>query len=726
MKYLNIIILFFFLAIVSTFVQINRDISYLSSNLDLSRKKSNADLNKIFYPSLKNLINYYDYLKFKDSTHNIPEIQIKISPQNILKIEKDRLQALEYGYLKNPKYVKAVVIGDNWTSKSKIRLKGELKDHWKDIVRASLLIRLEKVHPDLKLKDFSINKPSSRQFPSDFMFQKLKKKYKLINRNQYLIKVMMNGKDWGYMIAEEHWGKDFFLNHKINEGPIIKFGDELSINPKSIQKIHNNISKSLKIKNKYLGKKIINQDTALKFDISKFAYEIALTESFKSFHPITHANMRLYYDPIKEMIMPITSDQDHPLSFASLSRPVKMYKETMNTWGFWNYFYNKKFAQHLQRARSEISKSLKKNCIEVIDENIKVFRAIKNSLRVANEYCETISKNSKNLDSEKFFETHFENDKRQLIDNLKKNNEYYENLVWQGNVKIEKDIIINNLIVSPGTEITICAKCNVVLKGSIKFFGKKNNKIIITRNIDKNETSGKFHLYISNSDSQISYLNLTFNSLKKITGNTSGMLIMGDGLIKVKNLNIQNSPYEDAINIKNANIELDDVTIKNSISDGIDLDYVTGEINNLFIKNSNGDGLDLSGSNIKVSNLNIENSGDKGISIGERSEIKITDAHIKNSSVCIAIKDGSIFEYNDNVRFKNCEYYDFAIYNKKTYLENPKLILNFNDINKKINIITDNVKNIIFERNYSKFDNNVKIVPNSFFQKLYKEGFMKK
>jgi hypothetical protein len=201
---------------------------------------------------------------------------------------------------------------------------------------------------------------------------------------------------------------------------------------------------------------------------------------------------------------------------------------------------------------------------------------------------------------------------------------------------------------------------------------------------------------------------------------------MGDGFIKVKNFNIQNSPYEDSINIKNANIELDDVTIKNSISDGIDLDYVTGRINNLFIKNSNGDGLDLSGSNIEVSNLNIENSGDKGISIGERSEIKISDAHIKNSSVCIAIKDGSIFEYNDNVRFKNCEYYDLAIYNKKTYLENPKLTLNFNERNKKINVITDNIKNIIFERNYTKFDNNVKIVPNSFFQELYKEGFMKK
>ena len=72
------------------------------------------------------------------------------------------------------------------------------------------------------------------------------------------------------------------------------------------------------------------------------------------------------------------------------------------------------------------------------------------------------------------------------------------------------------------------------------------------------------------------------------------------------------NPYKNKRTIKS-------VKIKNSLSDGLDLDFSNVKISNLNISNSKNDCVDMSYGNYEIVNSSIDNCGDKGISVGEKS-----------------------------------------------------------------------------------------------------------
>ena len=86
-------------------------------------------------------------------------------------------------------------------------------------------------------------------------------------------------------------------------------------------------------------------------------------------------------------------------------------------------------------------------------------------------------------------------------------------------------------------------------------------------------------------------------------------------------------------------------------------------INNLSIKDSKNDCIDFSYGSYEIINSKIENCGDKAISIGEKSNVKISSSNIKNSNYGIASKDSSnVFIKNTNI--KNTKFC-LAAYRKK-------------------------------------------------------------
>ena len=70
------------------------------------------------------------------------KIKINISFSNYAKIKKDRLKALKNGTLLNPEKVPATIIYQNEKFKAKIRLKGDLLNHWALNKQWSLKIEL--------------------------------------------------------------------------------------------------------------------------------------------------------------------------------------------------------------------------------------------------------------------------------------------------------------------------------------------------------------------------------------------------------------------------------------------------------------------------------------------------------------------------------------------------------------------------------------------------------
>jgi hypothetical protein len=119
------------------------------------------------------------------------------------------------------------------------------------------------------------------------------------------------------------------------------------------------------------------------------------------------------------------------------------------------------------------------------------------------------------------------------------------------------------------------------------------------------------------------------------------------------------------------------VKISDYGSDGFDSDFSSIKAENLNLENQGpivdgGDGLDVSGSHVDVSNSVFKGSTDKNLSIGENSEVTITDVQILNGHTGIGIKDGSILRINSAVIANNKV--GVAAYVKKPCYPKPKMI----------------------------------------------------
>ena len=122
--------------------------------------------------------------------------------------------------------------------------------------------------------------------------------------------------------------------------------------------------------------------------------------------------------------------------------------------------------------------------------------------------------------------------------------------------------------------------------------------------------------------------------------------------------------------------------------------------------------ISFSGSKSTVLNSHFNNIGDKAISIGELSEVNISNIETKNSYIGIVSKDGSNAFVN-NVQFINVEI-PFAAYQKKNeYSFATMSINNIKSDNYLIKSIRDN-ESKIFESNneIGKFDENILLVIN--------------
>jgi len=141
-----------------------------------------------------------------------------------------------------------------------------------------------------------------------------------------------------------------------------------------------------------------------------------------------------------------------------------------------------------------------------------------------------------------------------------------------------------------------------------------------------------------------------------------------DGTVKMDAVLFQLSSAEDSLNIVNAEIDIANVSIINSFSDGFDCDYCKGKITNSLFDGMGGDGLDFSGSSVSLDKLTFKNIKDKALSVGEASSINISNTSMQNIGVGIAAKDGS-YASATNIAISNYALHAAMTYSKKNYYD---------------------------------------------------------
>lgn len=191
------------------------------------------------------------------------------------------------------------------------------------------------------------------------------------------------------------------------------------------------------------------------------------------------------------------------------------------------------------------------------------------------------------------------------------------------------------------------------------------------------DLNGKMISTITNDDEK--FLNsfkeeiFSANNLKNQGYIILGSLNFNNTNLELNKLFFEKIASEDALNIVRSNFSIDNLFFSENFSDAIDIDFGVGSINNLKFENIGNDAIDFSGSKAEIKNIEFNTIGDKLISVGEKSEILISDVSASNSFVGIACKDGSYVEI-ENVSFDEVDI-PFAAYNKKPAYENGNIIV---------------------------------------------------
>ena len=257
-----------------------------------------------------------------------------------------------------------------------------------------------------------------------------------------------------------------------------------------------------------------------------------------------------------------------------------------------------------------------------------------------------------------------ENKKKNYLKFFKKSN---NNLYLKDDlVQITENLLIPsnfNVIIDSGQKLILLNNSFIISHSPWIVDGKK--KEIIISGLENDLGGG---IMISNSSKQSYFNNVKFSHLGGLETNNeftiSGAINFYKTDVLMKNITFEKTLSEDAMNIINSKFNIKDIKFIQSKSDSIDLDFSDGSMSDARFVNIGNDAIDFSGSNVEIKNIYFEKIGDKLISVGENSNINISNINAQNSLVGIASKDGSIVKAS-NIKMKNVKL-PFLSFNKKS------------------------------------------------------------
>lgn len=273
--------------------------------------------------SLPNIINHIFFVE-----DNFERIDVNIDFSNYLILMEDRDRALKNNILYDPLTVNAKLEYKGKKYEAKIRLKGDLSDHWYSKYRHSLRVKLKNDKTILDFNSFSIQKPRTRQFPFNHIFQSLVLDTGNLAAIHKFAHIYVNGVNWGIMDIEEHMSKELLEKQKRKDSIIVKFSNEdQMVNFKKTAKapyngyrlsdpfIFSNLynEKSLKyLQNRkaysYVVKNRLTNNPNL-YDLDSFSKALILSLIWNQTHTLYHNNARYYFNPYTLKLEIITTDQ---------------------------------------------------------------------------------------------------------------------------------------------------------------------------------------------------------------------------------------------------------------------------------------------------------------------------------------------------------------------------------------------------------------------------------
>jgi len=242
-----------------------------------------------------------------------------------------------------------------------------------------------------------------------------------------------------------------------------------------------------------------------------------------------------------------------------------------------------------------------------------------------------------------------------------------------GNWEILNPLVLDgNLDIPPGTNLSFAEGAYLIVKGTMHAVGKVNAPIVFEA------LNGSWKgVYVLNATEKSRWEHV---SLSDFGATEDGLLNLTGGVtfyqsdIVMNEVTLLGARGEDAINLVRSDFTIHKLTIRDSVSDGLDSDFSTGLIADSSFSNINGDAVDFSGSTVEIRNITAEQIFDKAISVGEASNVTVDGGVFSNVGVAIASKDGS------SANARNIEISDYILaaamsYQKKSFYNTASLDL---------------------------------------------------
>lgn len=263
-----------------------------------------------------------------------------------------------------------------------------------------------------------------------------------------------------------------------------------------------------------------------------------------------------------------------------------------------------------------------------------------------------------------------------------------------GNHVIKDDIFIPHgmkLAIGPSTNLLFERNASLVSEGSIRAIGTPKHPITISSSKDFWDGLLLFDAKDASFFENVIFSNLGgIGQLVNPHGIEKDAWIMTGGVNVInteahfKNCVFKNCFTEDALNIYSSFFSLENCKFENCSSDGFDGDFVNGVVRNCQFINISGDGVDFSGSSVSVEKSIFYNVEDKAISVGEASNVKISDSNVNIANFGVVAKDRSNV-HCINTLIKNTRIAGVSCYQKKASFGPGKAVLtnvSFEDLNK--------------------------------------------
>ena len=298
--------------------------------------------------------------------------------------------------------------------------------------------------------------------------------------------------------------------------------------------------------------------------------------------------------------------------------------------------------------------------------------------KISNKIKCNLSYEQKKIEGYKFS---LERDLRKFFKLNKKDNLFF--LERNKTVIIDQTLVFPpkyDLLIQEGSTLKFHNETGLIINGGLTIKGRDDKQVNFT-----NYKDAKWAGVLILAEGKKVYIdNLIVNGGNGKINDIQyrGAFTINNAKIKIKNSIFQNNRSEDTLNLVQVNGDLKNITIQNTQSDGLDIDYSTILISRSNFENigktTGADAIDFSKSNVKMKDININNVTDKGISIGENSFSEISNVKISSATIGVAVKDSSTLIGKDII-FKKIKFVDAMAYRKKPHFTGGSMeLVNFN------------------------------------------------